>query len=116
MDFLSESGKGDYIEIQGGVTPTQLQTCPLEAGASIEWTECISPFAMDSKAAHDPDYSAACTAAGKVVDERVSASALQEIDAFLIAQAAAPVQTLLHRGAGWGWLHEKRTGCSSAPG
>jgi hypothetical protein len=110
MDFLAESGKGDYIEIQGGVTPTQLQTCPLEAGASIEWTECISPFAMDSKAAHDPDYSAACMAAGKVVDERVPASAVEEIDAFLIAQAATPVKTLLHRGAGWGWLHEKRTG------
>ena len=46
---------------------------PLEAGGSIEWTECISPFAMDSKAAHDPDYSAACAAAGKVVDERVPA-------------------------------------------
>ena len=116
MDFLSENGKGDYIEIQGGVTPTQLQTCPLEAGASIEWTECISPFAMDPKAAHDPDYSAACTAAGKVVDERVPGSALQEMDAFLIAQAAAPVQTLLHRGAGWGWLHEKRTGRKISPG
>ena len=56
MDFLSENGKGDYIEIQGGVTPTQLQTRPLAAGASIEWTECISPLAMDAKAAHDPDY------------------------------------------------------------
>ncbi len=116
MDFLAESGKGDYIEIQGGVTPTQLQTCPLEAGTSIEWTECISPFTMDSQAAHDPDYSAACMAAGKVVDERVPATALREIDAFLIAQAAAPVTTLLHRGAGWGWLHEKRTGCMLSPG
>ncbi len=116
MDFLSENGKGDYIEIQGGVTPTQLQTCPLEAGASIEWTECISPFAMDSKAAHDPDYSAACAAAGKVVEERVPDSALQEMNAFLIAQAAAPVQTLLHRGAGWGWLHEKRTARKISPG
>jgi hypothetical protein len=34
---------------------------------------------------------------------------VEEIDAFLIAQAATPVKTLLHRGAGWGWLHEKRT-------
>ena len=78
MDFLSESGKGDYIEIQGGVTPTQLQTRPLAAGASIEWTECISPLAMDAKAAHDPDYAAACTAAGKVVDKRVPDAALRK--------------------------------------
>jgi len=116
MDFLSENGKGDYLEIQGGVTPTQLQTCPLAAGASIEWTECISPLAMDSRAAHDPDYSAACRAAGKVVDQRVPGSALGEMDALLTAQATAPVQTLLHRGAGWGWLHEKRTGRRISPG
>ncbi len=115
MEFLSEDGKGDYIEIQGGVTPTQLQDRPFPAGTSIEWTECISPFAMDAKAAHSPDYAAACAAAGKVVDERVSTAALKEIDAFLIAQAAVPVETLLHRGAGWGWLHEKRTGARSAP-
>ena len=36
MEFLSAGGKGDYIEIQGGVTPTQLQTCPLKAGTSID--------------------------------------------------------------------------------
>jgi hypothetical protein len=35
---------------------------------------------------------------------------LQEIDAFLIAQAATPVQSLLHCGSGWGWLHERRIG------
>ena len=43
MDFLSADGKGDYIEIQGGVTPTQLQTRPLEADASIEWTRVHQP-------------------------------------------------------------------------
>jgi glutamate racemase len=110
MDFLSAPGKGDYIEIQGGVTPTQLQTRPLKAGASIEWTECLSAFAMDAKAVRDSDYVAACAAAGKIVDERVSNVALQEMDAFLRAQANLPVKTVLHRGAAWGCLHEKRTG------
>ncbi len=116
MEFLSEDGHGDYLEIQGGVTPTQLQTRPLKAGESIEWTECISPFAMDAKAAGDPDYAAACAAAGKVIDERVSGSALQEMHQFLSAHADAPVKTLLHRGAAWGKLHEKRTGRKISPG
>ena len=49
------------------------------------------PVAMDAKAAHDRDYSAACAAAGKVVEQRVPAAALQEMDALLTAQAAAPV-------------------------
>jgi Tfp pilus assembly protein PilF len=116
MDFLSQTGKGDYLEMQGGVTPTQLQARPLRAGASIEWTECFSPFAMDKKAAHAPDYLAACAAAGKIIDERVPAVALQQMHEFLSAHAETPVQTVLHRGAAWGWLHEKRTGRKLSPG
>ena len=110
MDFLSEDGKGDYLEIQGGVTPTQLQTRPLKAGGIIEWTECLSPFGMDAKVAHDGNYSAACKAAEQVVDQKVSLAALQEMDAFLKTQADVPVQTVLAHGSGWGLLHEKRTG------
>jgi hypothetical protein len=116
MDYLSEDGKGDYIEIQGGVTPTQLQTRPLKAGASIEWTECISPFTLDAKTAHEADYSMACAAAGKAVDQRVPDIELQKMHVFLTAQTDAPVQTLLHRGTGWGSLHEKRTARRLSPG
>jgi Tfp pilus assembly protein PilF len=116
MDYLSEPGKGDYIEIQGGVTPTQLQTRPLAANSSIEWTECISPLTMDAKAAHAADFSAASAAAGKIVDEHVPTSALDAMDAFLTAQASAPVGRLLHRGSGWGCLYEKMTGRQIGPG
>jgi len=116
MDYLAEEGRGDYIELQGGVTPSQLQTRPLQAGASIEWTECLCPFAMDPQAAHDPDYFAACEAAGRAVDQRVPDGVLQKADAFLVAQAEEPVETVLHQGSGWGWLHETRTGRRISPG
>ncbi|HPA16381.1 MAG TPA: DUF5107 domain-containing protein [Verrucomicrobiae bacterium] len=116
MEFLSENGRGDYIEIQGGVTPTQLQTRPLRAGGSIEWTECIGALAMDANAARGGDYGGACAAAGKAVDERVRDAVLEEQDAFFRAQAGAPVERVLHRGAGWGWLHEKRIGRRLSPG
>jgi hypothetical protein len=116
LDFLSEPGRGNYCEVQGGVVPTQLQTRPLAAGASIEWTECISPFSMDPKEAHDTDYAVACAAARKAVDQRVSDAALKEMDSFLTAEAVAPIRTLLYRGAGWGWLYEKRIGHKISPG
>lgn len=116
MDFLSEDGKGDYLEIQGGVTPTQLQTRPLRAGASIEWTECLSPLALDAKAAHDADYAAACAAAERAIGRDVSSAALQDLDAFLKAQADVPPRALLARGSAWGLLHEKRTGRRLSPG
>ena len=110
MDFLSADGQGDYLEIQGGVTPTQLQTRPLPSGASIEWTECFSPLSMDAKAAHSPNYAEACGEADRTLHRRISAQALQDMDAFLKAQAGAPVGTILARGTGWGMLYEKRTG------
>jgi hypothetical protein len=116
MDFLSEENKGQYIELQGGVTPTQLQTRPLEGGASIEWTECIAPFAMDPASAHDSDYAAACESAAQAIAARVPSDVLRETDAFLAAQVDVPVHNLLHRGAGWGWFHEKRIGRQIGPG
>ncbi len=116
MDFLSEDGKGDYLEIQGGVTPTQLQTRPLKAGSWIEWTECLSPFSLDAKTAHLADYSAACGAAENAVVRDVPLAALREMDAFLSAQADAPVRTVLGRGSAWGMLHEKISGKPISPG
>lgn len=116
MDFLSEPGQGNYIEIQGGVTPTQLQTRPLAAGASIEWTECLSPMAIDAAKAHAADYATACNQAASVVHHRFPLSEVETIDRFLRAQADAPIGTVLHRGTGWGWLDEKRTGRRISPG
>jgi tetratricopeptide (TPR) repeat protein len=116
MDFLSEDGRGDYLEVQGGVTPTQLQTRPLKAGTSLEWTECFSPFVMKPELAQDPDYAEACAAAGRVIDAQVPESALREIHGFLATQADAPIQSLLHAGTGWGRLNEKRSGRKISPG
>lgn len=116
MEFLSEEGKGEYIEIQGGVTPTQLQTRPLGAGGSIEWTECIAAFAMDGAMAQQADYLAACAAAGEAIDKKVPADALRDADAFLKGHATTPITTLLHRGTGWGELFERRTGARISAG
>lgn len=116
MDFLSEVGRGDYIEIQGGVTPTQLQTRPLKAGTSLEWTECIAPFVVGAETARQPDYATACAAAGKAVDDRVNTGELRAMDAFLASRAEAPHQSVLHRGPAWGRLHEMRTGHRISPG
>ena len=43
MEFLSEDGKGDYIEIQGGVTPTQLQTAPCRPARASSGPSASAP-------------------------------------------------------------------------
>lgn len=116
VDFLSEDGRGDYIEIQGGVTPTQLQTRPLAAGQSLEWTECLAPIAIDVPAAHNRDYAVACSAASAAVGQRVPVAEMHKIDALLTSTSDAPLEAVLHRGAVWGRLHEERTGKRLSPG
>ena len=115
MDYLSEEGQGDYIEVQGGVTPTQLQTRPLAAGASIEWTECISPLAMDAQLRTSRTTPRPATAAAAAVERRVPPDSLREVHGFLVAQADTPVRAVLHRGSGLGALEEKR-GRKLSPG
>ena len=116
MDYLSEEGKGDYLEIQGGVTPTQLQTRPLKAGASIEWTECVAPLELGADTAHAPDYARTVLSAEQAVDQNVSSDTLHEMDTFLRAQSALPANAVLAKGAGWGLLHERLTDKRISPG
>jgi hypothetical protein len=116
MDFLSLPGRGDYIEIQSGIAPSQAQDFRIAGGGSLEWTECFAPIAIDAKTAHDPDLDKACAAARKALDARVPTAELGAHDAWLRTQASRPVSRRLNAGTRWGALHEVLTGKSVAPG
>lgn len=98
MDYLSQPGRGNYIEFQGGVTPTQLQTRPLQAGAAIKWTECFAPLRLAAADAHDADYARACASAEQTIARHAPAAALSDTDAFLRSQAEAPIAAVLAKG------------------
>lgn len=115
MDYLSLPGKGDYIEIQGGIAPTQLQTRPLRAGKSLEWTECLCAFELDPKLAHQPDWHAAVKEGWRWLDKNLPPHDIAEMDKFLRAHSDKPIAKVLHRGSAWGLLHEKRTGKKLSP-
>ncbi len=110
MDFLALPGQGNYIEIQGGVVPTQNQEFILEANQSIEWTECIAPLSINPNQGHDPDYQAACRALETWVTTQVPEERLNQVDTWLRNQAGQPVGEILQPGSAWGMLFEKMTG------
>ncbi|MCP4402361.1 MAG: DUF5107 domain-containing protein [bacterium] len=116
MDFLSLPGQGKYIELQAGVMPTQDQEFVLEAGQSLEWTECLAPLELDVAIARIPDYQQACRGVEAVIKEQVSDDVLQQKDDWLRGQTDIPVHSLLHRGSAWGMLHEKLIGRTISPG
>jgi hypothetical protein len=116
MDFLSLPRRGDYVEIQSGVAPSQAQDFRIAAASALEWTECFAPIAVDAKAAHDPDFNKACAAARAALDARVSKADLSDHDAWLRTQASRPVSRRLNAGTRWGELHQVLTGKPVAQG
>lgn len=115
-NYLSEPGKGGYIEIQAGLTPTQLQTVPLKAGDDISWTECILPLEADPTDIHDRDFLAAATAVEQVLNKRVSVDRVDKVHRMMSGwENIEPTETLF-RGSSWGALYEQRTGRRISPG
>lgn len=116
MDFLSLPGRGNYIELQAGVMPTQDQEFTLEASQAIEWTECLAPLELDAETARLPDYQQACQRVETIIKDNVPDKVLTQIDQWLGRQADMPVGEVLQRGRAWGMLHEKMIGEQISPG
>ncbi|OGV63781.1 MAG: hypothetical protein A3K19_05035 [Lentisphaerae bacterium RIFOXYB12_FULL_65_16] len=106
MDYLSLPGRGDYIELQGGITATQLQMRPLAAHSRLEWTECYMPLALAPREAHGTNYATACDHACRQIDADLPQAEFDAADAFLRANVDTPVSQVLHHGSAWGHLQE----------
>lgn len=50
-DYLSEKGKGNYIEIQAGFARTQMHGLVLPAGETVEFVQCFGGFSRAPQAA-----------------------------------------------------------------
>ena len=116
--FLSgdEASRGDYFEVQAGVAPTQLQTFPLDAGTTLEWTEAITPVKLDAGEAHDASYAAAVGSMDRARRGKVSAELFQDMDRFMASIADVQLDEVIHRGSPFGAIFEARTGRPLAPG
>ena len=116
MDYLSKPGEGNYLEIQSGIAPTQNQRFELAPHEEREWTEAFMPVELDARAAHDADFRAATSHAGRVLDATLPPAELATIDAFLREQARLPVDVRHSSGAPWGARQERLLGRSLATG
>lgn len=116
MDFLSQPQRGNYVEIQSGITPTQNQRFALPAHSEVHWTEAYACVQLEPELAHQADYQGACRAAGEVVQARIGHDELAEIDVFLRAVSIQALTQRLHIGASWGMRHEQLTQSALAQG
>jgi hypothetical protein len=105
---------GDYIELQVGPAPTQMQTWPLPANSEMAWTEfykTLMPSAAQRAALHDKDYQKALDATHDWIEgpQGVSVEKTETMDAFFKKWADYEVKEadIIHQGMPWGALNEK---------
>jgi hypothetical protein len=105
--FLSPPGRG-YIEIQAGLTRTQLEHKPLPAGAACSWLEAYGFLEADPDLVHGEDW----TRAVQHVDERVqglkSPQALSREYLRGAEYEDQPPIEIFQIGSGWGALELRR--------
>lgn len=101
-DWLSQ-GSGSYVEIQAGITKTQLEYFTLPAGSMLCWNEYFSAYSCDPQKIHG-DYS--------------EATRLGSLKARTILQSSNPATRPEHEeppclyGSGWGALQQSAFGRS----
>ena len=110
MDTLSLPGKGQYIEIQAGITETQLQVVPLAANSNISWTACIGPVSCNTEKAHHQDYQVAISHTEEKLNELGVIKQLDEIDKLMTSWQDITPDTVIHEGEAWGSLQERISG------
>ncbi len=107
-DFLSEEGQGDYIEIQGGMAPTQLHGMIMEANSTLEFVQCFGGMGLDTAGFYDEDWYKAkerlyqCIN-GAVTEDYISGQ-LQELSRY---RETEPV-SIISFGSGFGALEAYR--------
>ena len=102
-DFLSERGKGDYVEIQAGLAPTQLHTTVLPACGTVCFTQLFGAYTAPADAA-TADWNAVLPAVTDAVEAHLSAASVVSQDADYAAKALLCGGEVLHTGGYYGGL------------
>lgn len=110
QDFLSDPGKGYYIELQSGFARSQSHDKLFPANSVIEWTQCFGGMMLDREPLHQEDYEAAKAYFYSHLEEAMTEEALRRYDEFFKEEATRPLseEQLVHIGSGWGALEQLR--------
>lgn len=109
-DYLAEPGKGDYIELQAGLAPTQVHGYRIAPESEIVFTQAFSCAHVADPAPMYGEYASARMAAKANVGAALSDEDVEAMDARarrLHDDDRAEVE-IWHHGAGWGALERIR--------
>jgi hypothetical protein len=105
-DYLSEPGKGDYLELQAGIAPSQSHGYTLAARTEISFTQFFGSMEAGSPEKLYLPWEEARVYAESLMEKTLKAETVLAAEAryrALAEEAPAAMETL-HTGSGWGAL------------
>lgn len=112
--FLSPPGEG-YIEIQAGLTRTQLEHILMPSDAEWSWVEAYGLLEAEPDIIHGSDWSQVRRMVAEKLNRLISFADLENELQQGQRYSDAPPHELLQRGSGWGALEQKRRAISGEP-
>lgn len=107
-DFLAKSGEGDYIELQGGMAPTQLNGMDMPAHTTWDFTQVMGVTTVDTNSAYDENWNNAREYIEDQVDYEIDEAEVYEINRRLQSFASMRPEEKLFSGSQWGTLEQIR--------
>lgn len=104
-DFLSTKDNGNYVEIQAGITPSQLHGMDMAPQTTISFTQVFGGTKVDY---YEGDWFSNRDHIKAKIDEKVSEKSLLSLNENLEKYADLPIYKILSNGSGWGALEQKR--------
>lgn len=108
LDYLSVPGKGDYLEIQAGLAPTQLHGMDMAPNSTISFTQAFGSLHLAPGDANYESYDVSHAIVRTAVNHVLPESDVLEKDARFHQLSILPCTQLLHLGHGFGTLENMR--------
>ena len=103
--YLANEKEGNYVELQAGLAPTQLNSIDIPANSRWRFTQAIGEVQVENiEQAYGEDYSEARCFIEKNVHGALAGDELLKMDADFTAKEDLAVQDIISMGDGWGAL------------
>ncbi len=113
QEYLAAPGSA-YVEIQAGLTQTQIEHIPMPAHSEWTWTEAFGMMAMDPAKVHGTEWHSAWTATDAGLESALPRADLNALHTEYDKLMTQPCGAMLHGGLGWGALERRRAKTAGA--
>jgi len=114
-DYLSETGKGDYLEIQAGLAPTQVHGLKMPGKTTWDFTQIFGSANLDTIKKEDR-WNSAKSYVKNEIEKRLPSLDVQNLHESFSSYSTKTPEKIIHMGSGWGALEEQRDKTSTPVG